>query len=666
MSIAPKVSAGKLADWGVGDLPDPPMSGRKLWLALIGPGIVLAGTSVGTGEWLFGPSVSAQYGACLFWLATLSIFFQGFCNLMFMRYAIYCGEPMNVGILRTWPGPMAWIVFFAILDLPAILPYNASNAAVPLTAAILGRLPQSPGDDPLLKGLGITIFLLSFVPLVFGGTVYRMLEKIMATKLIVVLGYLSIIAFTMVSLPVVWDVATGFLRFGTVPLRPDVLIVDRHFNVREVKGQTEYAVKGSWELKKEMVTGELTVTRDGQKKTFNLAKTDGLDAEALEFRNAILSRSKKYLGHAYAPTATQQQSDSTPVADVSSSSADLEEKFLIEVAAGTDRLVAEGMVHKHHVFDATWLEIHSPNGRQDYSSLDTVPEPHRSQLANHLKHEGMAYVNVVGYVQEHGRLPNLDWAVIVGFIAIAGAGGLTNTMFSNYARDKGWGMGCHVGAIPSAFGGVKIGLSHTGKVFPLSEENRSRWHGWMRHIRRDQAIWIVASVIGMALPCMMSLEFIRNAAVFQDRVTAMSAEGIATRFPAYAQMFWFLTLFCGFLVLAPGQISVGDQVARRWTDMIWNASPRAKKFGEVRKLYYSILAAFCVLSFIILVAFPPVKIAIVSAVLQNIALGSTALMSLYVNRSLLPKELHPGWFHQIGVVLCGIFFLSISVALLFI
>ena len=363
MSTAPKVSAGKLADWGVDDLPEPPRSGRRLWLALIGPGIVLAGTSVGTGEWLFGPSVSAQYGACLFWLATMSILFQGFCNLMFMRYAIYCGEPMNVGILRTWPGPMAWIVFFAILDLPAILPYNASNAAVPLSAAILGRLPQSPDDDLLLKGLGITIFLLAFVPLIFGGTVYRMLEKIMATKLIVVLGYLSIIAFTMVSLPVVWDVATGFLRFGTVPLRPEVLIVDRHFNVRQVTGQTEYVVKGTWERKQDEVTGEFTVTRAGQKKkTSNLAKTDGLDDEALAVRNAILSRSRQYLSRAYSPTATQRQSDSTPVADISNP--DPPERFLIEVLAGNDRLVAEGTVRNHHVFEATWLEIHSAGGKQ--------------------------------------------------------------------------------------------------------------------------------------------------------------------------------------------------------------------------------------------------------------------------------------------------------------
>jgi hypothetical protein len=60
------------------------------------------------------------------------------------------------------------------------------------------------------------------------------------------------------------------------------------------------------------------------------------------------------------------------------------------------------------------------------------------------------------------------------------------------------------------------------------------------------------------------------------------------------------------------------------------------------------------------------QIAIISTILQNIALGSVALISIYVNRTLLPKELHPGVIHQLGVVLCGIFFLGISMALLFI
>ncbi len=165
----------------------------------------------------------------------------------------------------------------------------------------------------------------------------------------------------------------------------------------------------------------------------------------------------------------------------------------------------------------------------------------------------MQYVGLVGYVGRHGRLPDLDWAMVVAFIGIAGAGGLSNTLFSNYARDKGWGMGARVGAIPSAIGGRTIGLSHTGCVFPLDVENLSRWRRWMKHIRRDQAIWVLASILGMALPCMMSLEFIRNATVTGDRVAAMTAEGIALRYPSFGGLFWVLTLSCGFLVLAPGK-----------------------------------------------------------------------------------------------------------------
>src|SRR5687767_12919794 len=104
--------------------------------------------------------------------------------------------------------------------------------------------------------------------------------------------------------------------------------------------------------------------------------------------------------------------------------------------------------------------------------------------------------------------------MLAAFVAIAGAGGMTNTLFSNYARDKGWGMGLKVGAIPSAVGGKTIRLSHVGKVFPLNDETRPRWRGWMRFIIRDQVvIWMLCSVLGMALPCMLSMELIRHAPV---------------------------------------------------------------------------------------------------------------------------------------------------------
>ena len=145
--------------WQVGDLPEPPRPGWKLWVGLIGPGIVLAGTSIGSGEWLFGPAVTAQYGAALLWLALLSILFQGFCNLTMMRYTVYSGEPIIVGGLRTWPGPGVWVACYAVLDLASIWPYNASNAAVPLAAVVLGRLPQTIGRPGARQGFRLRDFL---------------------------------------------------------------------------------------------------------------------------------------------------------------------------------------------------------------------------------------------------------------------------------------------------------------------------------------------------------------------------------------------------------------------------------------------------------------------------------------------------------------------------
>src|SRR5436190_60027 len=128
--IESRESAGRLLPWEIGTLPEPPRSDWRLWVGLIGPGIVLAGTSIGSGEWLFGPAVTAQYGGSLLWLASISIILQVFSNLMMMRYAIFSGEPIIVGGLRTWPGPVPWIICYVFLDLAAIWPFNASNAAV--------------------------------------------------------------------------------------------------------------------------------------------------------------------------------------------------------------------------------------------------------------------------------------------------------------------------------------------------------------------------------------------------------------------------------------------------------------------------------------------------------------------------------------------------------
>lgn len=625
-------------------MPAAPAAGWKLWVALIGPGVVLAGTSIGSGEWLFGPAVTAQYGAAILWLALLSILGQAFGNLMMQRYAIYCGEPILVGALRTRPGPVFWLACVAVCDLASIWPYNASNAAVPLAAVLLGRLPTD-ADVLFVRSLGVIVFVLAFVPLIFGGTVYRMLERIMTAKLVLVLGYLSIVAVCMVSLHVFADVLTGFLGFGTIPLRADTIIAGRHFSIRAQHEGAPITIKGSWDTAGHPVGDLLIGEPFGRLKPQrisldNESKVAELNAALLPLRKQLLE-----LAESYAFT----------------------DRFFVETREGDHVLAADGSIVDHHHWRPSRLTISSNGQTQEFTRLDAIPAPHADRFRNLLEHEGMEYVNAFTYIGQHGALPMLDWAVIVSFIGIAGAGGLTNTFFSNYARDKGWGMGRHVGAIPSAVGALTIGLSHTGRVFPFDDANRANWRGWMRHILRDQLVWVIASIIGMALPCMMSLEFIRNAPVTGDRVAAMTAEGIAERFPSLGTLFWILTLSCGFLVLAPGQVSVGDQIARRWTDMIWSASDRIKRLGpgEVWKVYYGILALYFVWGLIVLWKIDAKRLAQIGAVLQTIPLGLSFLLAIYVNRSLLPRALQPHWLMQACTAIAGVFFVVVGVAAAF-
>jgi hypothetical protein len=165
----------------------------------------------------------------------------------------------------------------------------------------------------------------------------------------------------------------------------------------------------------------------------------------------------------------------------------------------------------------------------------------------------------------------------------------------------------------------------------------------------------------MALPSMLSLEFIPGATVEGNAAAAMTARGIADQ---YGEIFWFLTLFCGFIVLAPGQISDIDGIIRRWTDVIWTGSLRVRHMEghKVKNIYYTIMAAYCVWGLIALRLTPdPLVLAIVTGTLRNIGLGATAIHALVINRKLLPKQLQPGWFIQVGLVGCFVFCMGITV-----
>src|SRR5262245_52992925 len=111
---------------------------------------------------------------------------------------------------------------------------------------MIGHLPQSDVTYTLLgfttpetglaEILGLVLFLAAFLPLIFGGTVYRMLLRIFTFKLVVVLVYLLVFAVLTVSATNAWEVISGSFRFGRVGLRAQTIVADRHFHFREEKG----------------------------------------------------------------------------------------------------------------------------------------------------------------------------------------------------------------------------------------------------------------------------------------------------------------------------------------------------------------------------------------------------------------------------------------------
>jgi len=628
-------------------LAPPPGFGWRHWAELIGPGVLVAGSAVGAGEWLFGPAVTAQYGGTFLWLATLSIVFQVVYNLEVMRYALYCGEPIFIGFFRTPPGPRFWMVCYMTLFLAHIWPFMASNSAVPLAAAILGHLPGdgrlgllgfSLSEVLLVKVLGYVVFFLAFVPLVFGGKISTMLERLMTVKLVVVFGFLVVVTLLMVSARNVGEILTGFFRFGEVALRADTVIAAPHFSLLEHDGLDDYTVQGTLENNEPLVTAFLI--RRGESATrFGMGAK--LPEDRLEIRRAEMAQRAASMARRGG--------------------------FFVRSGDPARRLAVSASGHLRG--DRTWqldrVEISDDAGSRVYASQDAIPPPYDDLVRSWIVNQGFERVGLWGYWRRFGHLPGVDWGLLAAFAAIAGAGGLSNALFSNFARDKGWGMGAKTGAIASAFGGSSIELSPVGMVFLITPAALQRWRGWYRHIARDQiAVWMVCSFVGLALPCMLSLEFIRNMPVSDHRVAAMTAEGIAGRYPDFSRSLWSLTLFVGFLTLAPCAVYSGDLLARHWTDILWTTSPavRALASGRVRYIYYSLLGVYLVWGAVTLAFLSPLQIAKVGAILGNVALGFSAFHTLHVNRSLLPRELRPNLIMQLGLVGCGLYFLAITVA----
>src|SRR5687768_3854828 len=182
--------SGELPRWDVADLPAPPPFTFRNMLAVIGPGAIMAATSIRGGEWLVGPAAAVKYSAAIFLIATVAIVLQVIFNLEAIRYTLYTGEPIYGGIMRLKPGGKFWAAFYTVLGFFQLgWPALAGSAAATLLGAWMGRMPGAPDQGTqawIATGLIIGVVAI----LSFGGTIERMLEYFAWTMLAVVFTFL--------------------------------------------------------------------------------------------------------------------------------------------------------------------------------------------------------------------------------------------------------------------------------------------------------------------------------------------------------------------------------------------------------------------------------------------------------------------------------------------
>ena len=255
----------------------------------------------------------------------------------------------------------------------------------------------------------------------------------------------------------------------------------------------------------------------------------------------------------------------------------------------------------------------------------------------------------------------MDFVLLAALVGYAGSGGITNITLSNWARDRGYGMAERAGYIPAAVGGTKVHLAHGGFMFEATDDNLARWRGWWRIVRADQwGVFFTGGVLGMVLPALLYVEFVPAGSDIRGLgIAAELAFGIGARAGALAAGF---VAFLAAWILLKTQLDILDGMVRAVTDMMWAGSRRVRAWrgGDVRAVYYGVLALTVIWGIVALQLAQPIVLLQVGANIASVVFVFAAGHLLYVNTRLLPEPLRPPVWRRVVLVFMALFYATFS------
>jgi hypothetical protein len=235
----------------------------------------------------------------------------------------------------------------------------------------------------------------------------------------------------------------------------------------------------------------------------------------------------------------------------------------------------------------------------------------------------------------------LGFALMMGAIAYAGAGGGQNLVQSNWIRDKGFGMGIHVPRLVSPITGhEEADPRANGYTFTTDEANMARWWRWWKFANIEQAATFVAiTILTILFTSMLAHATLFGDESVQNNIGFLKIEGTTLQNVVggwFGYMFWAIGAFSLFASAA----GIVDYTSRLTSDMIKARYLRDSQISE-SKLYFWLVWGLVAFGILVLLAglTQPLVLLVISACTAGTMMFVYSGLLWWMNSRALPKPI---------------------------
>jgi hypothetical protein len=243
----------------------------------------------------------------------------------------------------------------------------------------------------------------------------------------------------------------------------------------------------------------------------------------------------------------------------------------------------------------------------------------------------------------------LGFALLMGALAFAGAGGGQNLVQSNWIRDKGFGMGHYLPKIVSPLTGEAEARGRVGFVFPPTEQNLTHWRGWWRFANREQLLtFVLISFVSIVFMSLLAYATVFGNESVTNDISFLQVEGrvlMGSVGTWFGYFFWII----GAVALFTAALGIVDYTSRLAADVL-----KTMYFPDASesKLYAGLVWGLVIIGILVIsVGFSqPLALAIISACTGGTMMFIYSGLLIAINRKMLPKPIRIGGFRAAALI----------------